>query len=122
MGFMPEAKTYEGSCHCGNVKFEVTTALERVVQCNCSICSRAGYLLNFVPAERFTLLSGEDSLKDYQFNRHKIHHLFCTNCGIHAFGRGIAPGGKNLCFANVRCLSGVDVSALAVTPFDGKSL
>ena len=58
---MPDAKTYEGSCHCGNVKFEVKTTLERVVSCNCSICSRAGYLLNFVPAERFRLVSGEDS-------------------------------------------------------------
>src|SRR5262245_5204691 len=108
---MPESKTYEGSCHCGNVKFEVTTALERVVSCNCSICSRAGYLLNFVPAERFKLLSGEDSLKDYQFNRHEIHHLFCTNCGIHAFGRGVAPGGKYVYFANLP-----DVSAFPSAP------
>jgi hypothetical protein len=122
MGVMPEAKTYQGSCHCGKVTYEITTTLERVLECNCSICSRAGYLLTFVPAERFKLLSGEESLEDYQFNRHKIHHLFCTTCGIHACGRGEAPGGKYLCFANVRCLSGVELDSLTITPFDGKSL
>ncbi|MEY4579146.1 MAG: hypothetical protein RL701_3849, partial [Pseudomonadota bacterium] len=57
---MPEAKAYKGSCHCGNVSYEVTTDLAKVMQCNCSICSRSGYLLTFVPAEQFTLKSGDD--------------------------------------------------------------
>ena len=119
---MSEAQTYQGSCHCGKVRFEVTTTLERVIACNCSICSRSGYLLNFVPAERFKLLSGEEALTDYQFNRNVIHHQFCSTCGVRSFGRGIAPGGKSSNFVNVRCLDGVDVSSLTVTPFDGKSL
>jgi hypothetical protein len=119
---MPEAQTYQGSCHCGKVRFEVTTTLERVIACNCSICSRSGYLLNFVPAEQFKLLSGEEALTDYQFNRNVIHHQFCSTCGVRSFGRGIAPGGKSLNFVNVRCLEGVDVSGLTVTPFDGRSL
>jgi hypothetical protein len=75
-----------------------------------------------VPAEKFKLLSGDDELVDYQFNRHRIHHLFCKKCGIHACGRGEAPGGKSLCFANVRCLAGVEIGSLSITPFDGKSL
>ena len=42
---MADVKTYTGSCHCGNVRFEVSTDFKMVLQCNCSICSRLGYLL-----------------------------------------------------------------------------
>jgi hypothetical protein len=118
---MPEPKTYKGSCHCGRVAFEATTDLGSVIQCNCSICSRAGYLLTFVPATQFKLLSGEDAMTDYQFNKDVIHHLFCSTCGVRSFAKGIGPGGVEMRAVNVRCLEGVDIPSLSVTPVDGKS-
>lgn len=119
---MTEAKKYPGSCHCGKVQFEVTTDLARVLSCNCSICSRAGYLLTFVPAEQFALLSGEGAQRDYQFARKNIHHQFCETCGIHAYGQGTARDGKPMFAVNVRCLDGVDIDHLTIQKFDGKSL
>jgi hypothetical protein len=85
------------------------------------MCGRSGTLLTFVPASDFTLLSGEESLKDYQFNKKHIHHLFCTNCGIKSFARGSSPKGEMVA-VNVRCLEGVDVDSLAINHFDGRSL
>jgi hypothetical protein len=119
---MADVKTYSGSCHCGNVRFEASTDLKMVVQCNCSICSRAGYLLTFVSPEQFKLLKGEGELTDYQFNKKNVHHLFCSTCGVRSFGRGTGPGGKEMVAVNVRCLEGVDPGGLTVTSFDGKSL
>jgi hypothetical protein len=116
-----EEKTYTGGCHCGKVRYEVTTNLAPVVACNCSICSKKGYLLTFVPAEKFKLLSGEDSLTDYQFNKRVIHHLFCSTCGIQSFGRGTSRDGKDTRSINVRCLDDVDPKALDITEFDGKN-
>jgi hypothetical protein len=118
---MPDAKTYQGSCHCGKVRYEVTTDLASVIACNCSMCSRAGTLLAFVPVEQFKLLSGEGNLTDYQFNKHVIHHHFCSTCGIKSFARGIGQGGKEMRAINVRCLEGVDLDGLAVKKVDGKS-
>jgi len=118
---MAEAKTYEGSCHCQKVRYRVTTDLKQVISCNCSICARAGTMLTFVSPEQFELLAGEGELTDYQFNRKNIHHLFCSTCGIKSFGRGTAPGNKPMVAINVRCLAGVDLDALQVTPVDGKS-
>ena len=119
---MAEAKTYTGSCHCGNVRYQVSTDLKPVLQCNCSICSRAGYLLTFVPPEQFQLLSGKDQLTDYQFNKKNVHHVFCSTCGVRSFGHGTGPGGKPMYAINVRCLEGVDPGKLDITPIDGKSM
>lgn len=119
---MSEVKSYTGSCHCGDVRYEVELALDQVIACNCSICSRVGYLLAFAPATQFTLLSGEESLKDYQFGKKQIHHTFCSRCGVHAFGGGTSPQGVEMRSINVRCLHDVDASSLPVTPVDGKSL
>lgn len=117
---MAEAQ-YVGSCHCGKVRYKVTADLSTVVACNCSMCGRAGTLLTFVPAENFELLSGEDALTDYQFNTRKIHHLFCSTCGIKPFAKGASPDGKDTRAINVRCLEGVDIATLNVTHYDGKS-
>lgn len=114
-------KSYTGGCHCGKVRFTVDADIGRVIACNCSICSKKGHLLAFVGAEQFRLESGEDSLTDYQFNKKNVHHLFCKVCGIQSFTRGIGPGGKPMCSINVRCLDGVDIGALTVVPYDGKS-
>ncbi len=118
---MPDAKTYQGSCHCGKVRYEVTTDLASVIACNCSMCSRAGTFLAFVPVEQFKLLSGEDNLTNYRFNKHVIHHVFCSTCGIKSFARGVGQGGKEMRAINVRCLDGVDLDSLAIKKVDGKS-
>jgi len=63
-------ETHHGGCHCGAVRYRVEIDLSKpVMQCNCSICSRTGTLLSFVPASAFTLEKGEGSLTDYQFNK-----------------------------------------------------
>jgi hypothetical protein len=92
------------------------------MDCNCSICSKTGTLLTFTPADQFKLLSGDDALADYQFGKKRIHHLFCQSCGIRSFARGTGPDGAEMRAINVRCLDGVDIGALALTPFDGKSM
>jgi hypothetical protein len=119
---MPENKTYHGGCHCGRVRYEVTTDLAQVVDCNCSICMKRGAHWAFAGAPQFKLLQGEDALTDYQFGKKKLHHLFCQSCGIGSFSRGLAPDGTETFAINVNCLDDVDVSSLKMTPFDGKSL
>ena len=117
----PETKTWTGSCHCGKVSYEADLALSQVISCNCSMCQRAGWLLAFVGADQFRLLSGQDTLGDYQFNRHLIHHHFCTTCGIKPFARGTTGDGRQMVAINARCLEGVDLDALQVTHVDGRS-
>lgn len=115
-------QAYTGGCHCGAVRYQVTGLnLEETMTCNCSRCSKLGSILSFIPATSFSLLSGEDSLTDYQFNKKIIHHLFCKVCGVQSFGRGVAPDGTPTIAVNVRCLDGVDTDLLSPKKFDGRS-
>ena len=58
--------THTGGCHCGRVRFEVQAPAKLdVLDCNCSICSKTGYLHLIVPADRFKLLSGREVLTGY---------------------------------------------------------
>jgi hypothetical protein len=117
-----ETKTYTGRCHCGAVRFEAEASLENVISCNCSICTKRGLLLTFTAADNFRLGSGQEKLRNYQFNKHVIHHLFCENCGVEAFARGATPDGAPMVAINVRCLDGVDIAALSPTPFNGRDM
>jgi hypothetical protein len=118
---MSETKNYTGGCHCGEVRFEVTADISSVASCNCSLCQKRGALWCFVPAEHFALRAGAEDLKDYQFGKKTIHHLFCPQCGVGAFSRGVWKG-EEIVAVNVRCLDDIDVAALKITPFDGRSL
>jgi hypothetical protein len=115
---MAAVQTYTGGCHCGRVRFEVTASLERVVACNCSICTRKGYLHLIVPPERFRLLAGETDLSTYRFGTGVARHHFCRQCGVGSFY--VPRSHPDHIDVNVRCLDGVDVGALHVEPFDGR--
>lgn len=117
---MSETKTYSGSCHCGNVRFAVTAEITRASACNCSICGRAGSLMLSVSPGQFKLEAGADAQTDYQFGAKTMHHPFCSTCGVRSFGRYMAEGQEKI-IVNLRCLEGLDVDALDVQKFDGKS-
>lgn len=115
------AEQYHGSCQCGAVSYRTTADLSKTFACNCSRCGRLGTILAFVPESDFELISGDGSLTEYQFNKHVIHHLFCSTCGVQSFSRGTAPDGKKMVAINARCLDGVDPDALSPTKVDGRS-
>ena len=81
----------QGSCHCGKVAIEVEGEITGAVSCNCSICSKRGSLLWFVPREQIKALRGETELTTYTFNKHVIKHRFCKHCGVLPFGEGTDP-------------------------------
>ena len=112
-------RTMTGGCHCGRVRFRVTADLDRVTECNCSICAKKGFLHLIVPPEQFELISGKDDLADYRFNTRTARHLFCKTCGVHSFY--VPRSDPDKIDVNVRCLDGIDLDAVSVKPFDGRN-
>ena len=113
---------YTGSCHCGNIKFEMEGELTGGVACNCSICLRKGTLLTFVPTAQFKLLTPNENITTYTFNKHVIKHKFCAICGVQCFAEGTDPKGNTVMAVNMRCLDNIELDAIPVHHYDGKAI
>lgn len=107
-----------GGCHCGAVRFEAQARdREEVERCTCSICRRTGYLHLIVPASRFRLVQGRDSLASYRFNTGVAEHLFCRVCGVKAFYVPRSnPDGYSV---NAACFDDGEGPELDIVLFDG---
>lgn len=111
---------HKGSCHCGRFAYEVDGDYSEGLECNCSHCSRKGYLLWFVPRESLRV-DAVDELSVYHFNKHVIDHHFCPDCGCAPFGIGKGPDGKETAAINLRCIEDIDLTTLKRVPVDGRS-
>lgn len=115
---MTDEKTYEGGCHCGAVRFRVLVDHYEALDCNCSICTKKGFLHLIVPPEQFTLLQGAEVLSTYIFNTGVARHTFCSICGIHPF---YCPRSHPQDYdVNIRCLDGNVLSEFRILPFNGE--
>jgi len=112
--------TYQGSCHCGRVAYEVDGEIDGAMTCNCSMCQRKGSLLWFVPRAQFRLKTDDGAAATYLFNKHAIKHRFCAVCGIHPYAEGTDPTGNAMAAINVRCLEGIDLESVPVTHYNGR--
>ena len=111
--------THKGGCHCGRVQFEVeATADIEAIECNCSVCSKSGFLHLIVAKDRFRLICGQEALSSYTFNTGVARHLFCKICGIKSFYVPRShPDGYSV---NVRCLEPGTVRDIEIRSFDGR--
>ena len=113
-------ETYEGGCHCGQVRFRIQADLSTILECNCSVCTKKGILHLIVPPEQFELLQGEGELATYQFNTNTAKHTFCKHCGMHPFYVPRSDPDKISVYA--RCLTGIDPAELQPRHFfDGRN-
>ncbi len=112
--------THTGGCHCGRVRFEVDAPARIVAEeCNCSICSKSGYLHLIAPLKNFRLLAGADAIETYTFNTGVARHTFCRRCGVKSFYTPRShPDGVSV---NVRCLDSQTVQSVATRAFDGQN-
>ena len=118
-------KTYNGSCHCGAVRFEADIDLSQgTLRCNCSICTKVRFWPAIVQPSAFRLVSGEADLTVYQFLTKRDKHLFCRHCGVRSFGIGTSPRWGEFYAVNVTCLDDVTPEELInapITYLDGRN-
>lgn len=120
MDFHAALIKHTGGCHCGRVQFEVLAPVRiDVSECNCSICSKTGFLHLIVPRSRFKLIQGAEHLSTYTFNTGVAKHLFCNICGVKSFYVPRSnPDGYSI---NARCLDSSTVECVTITRFDGRN-
>ena len=110
-------KRYQGSCHCGAVRFEATIDLAAgTMRCNCSFCAKIRCWAVVVQPQHFALLTGEADLTLYQFGSKTERHHFCKHCGVRPFGQGHSPRWGAFFGVNVSCLDDATAAELAEAP------
>lgn len=90
---VPAKQTFNGSCHCGFIRYTVAlpiTDTPLASRCNCTICLKQGYTSIRISPEDFTLVSpsSKSEVKNYQWRSKDINKYFCANCGIHCWSNG----------------------------------
>jgi len=110
-------KTYQGSCHCGAVRFEAGLDLTQPsFRCNCSICRRNRFWPAVAKPDTFRVLAGEQELTEYRFNTRKNQHFFCRHCGVRPFGIGNDTPMGTMIGVNIGCLEGLSEEELSRIP------
>lgn len=97
----------------------MTDAPFEALDCNCSICTKKGFVHLIVTKDAFELLAGEDALTTYTFGTGVAKHTFCRVCGVSPFYTPRShPDGVDV---NIRCLDNDIADRFVVTPFDGRN-
>ena len=116
-------KTYDGSCHCGAVRFQADIDLSAGTnKCNCSICAKSRAWFAFVPGAAFRLTEGAGSLTEYRWTpagkpEPFLRYNFCRTCGIRAYARGEHESMGGVFYAvPVTSLDEVDADELVAAP------
>ena len=106
------------SCHCGRLRLAVEAELGEVLECNCSICTRSGFLHWYVPPESVTYITEKNGASTYWWRNVTGGQHFCPNCGIAVIRTSTRfPPPVSI---NARCIDDVDVSTLNIRRFDGR--
>lgn len=116
----PSPTVRAGRCHCDAVRFAVRLTAPTLIVCDCSICTKKGFLHLIVEKDDLTIEAGADALQTYRFHTRTAQHLFCRICGMHPFYVPRShPDGWSV---NARCLDDqAFVRDLPVQPFAGRA-
>ncbi len=90
--------SHEGSCTCGNVRFELTAEPMIVHACHCTQCQRvtgSAFVINAVVEKAaVALLSGAPRAAHFEGTRHTAY--FCDDCGTYVWSE--YAGGLGACW------------------------
>ena len=84
-------KTYEGGCHCGRVRFRVSGDLARVVECNCSLCAKTGWLGVYFSSDELTITGELDRYTRSDMATAWLTVFRCAHCGIATHWEPLTP-------------------------------
>ena len=105
----------KGKCHCGSIKFTINTKIRDLRRCNCSMCSRKGFVMGTALIDELTITSGEKNLTSYKWNTKTAEHFFCKICGINTHHKRRSD--PNQYGYNIGCIEGFEMSWIEDIPF-----
>lgn len=92
------------TCHCGAVTIEMKRKVQKLTQCNCSICRRYGALWAYQQRKALTVKSARGPLRSYSWGKEQYEFFHCANCGCvtHYEQAEKRPDGSDMAAVNMR--------------------
>lgn len=108
----------EGTCHCGAVRWTMTSEIDGATACNCTVCRRYGTLWGYDYDGEGIVVSGET--RSYVRGRALEFH-FCGTCGCVAYWRAreLDEAGRRRIAVNLRLAEPALVAQVPIDHFDG---
>jgi len=124
---MTEKQTeIKGSCHCGNINFDLLWPGEAsdvvIRKCGCTFCrKRDGSWTSHTSAELIAVIDDQSLVTKYRFGTKTADFYVCSVCGIVPFVISEIKG-KQVAVVNVSAFDSLDPSSLssAATNFEGE--
>ncbi len=108
-----------GSCHCGAVRFELSTTPEYLTRCNCTYCSRAGGLWAHDEIDRIAVSYAPDDVVRYIWGDRTLAFISCKVCGCTTHWESLRPQTHSWMAVNCNMAKPEDIAGLRVRNFDG---
>jgi hypothetical protein len=110
---------YEGSCHCGSVRWTLDGSPDSATACSCTICRRYGALWAYGHENEDVRVSGETHA--YSWGDRDLGFYFCPTCACLAYWRAIEPNeaGRRRVGVNLRMAEPASVSRIPIRHLDG---
>lgn len=110
-----------GGCHCGAVQITVPGPPAQILQCNCALCRKTGWIGGYWHPEQVELSAAADVLTAYVSGDRTVTVWHCKICGStsHWTPRTAPPGRMGV---NMRIFDRIDWRHVPVQHVDGASL
>ena len=107
------------SCHCGDVKLEVSRKPRRLVECTCSVCRRYGCKWAYYTRKSVKVISPKDNMKAYLWGDKMIEFYHCKNCGCVTHYESTRKGPGDRIVVNARMMPAEAIADVPERLFDG---
>jgi hypothetical protein len=117
-----------GSCHCGNVRFELTwpddAATIPARRCGCTFCRKHGGVWTSNPAGVLSVrIARPAQVSRYEFGTGTAEFVVCAGCGVVPLVTSSIDE-RRYAVVNVNTFDGIDPARITIAPasFDGEEV
>ena len=116
---MDDSQTIKGSCHCGDVQFELTRKPAWLTSCNCSICSKLGAIWAHDETSTIKLKYDAPTTNTYIWGDKTLAFHTCKTCGCTTHWENLDTQEYTRMGVNFRMCSEHEISEYRVRTWDG---
>ena len=110
------------SCHCGDVRIEMSERPVSLTECNWSICRRYGALLTYCTSSSAKTMHRPEAIRTYCWNDEVIEFVSCNKCGCLTHYEDTDKSGNYRIAVNARMMDPKDLDGISLRLFNGESM